>query len=128
MTLTVSVVWDCHSSESNLDLTRFLAMSNQTHCHTHTHSPQCSQYTRRAEPMTTGSLHRLPLGQKADWTLKSLLQWRFKFRIITLHYDPVDLLINCVAVVTVRRGRMEELVHPQTLGLGQGCSFLDVRS
>lgn len=60
---------------------------------THTHSPQCSQYARRAEPVATRSLHGLPLGQKADWTLKPLLQWRIKFRVVSLHYDPVDSVV-----------------------------------
>lgn len=53
--------------------------------------------------MTAGSLHRFPLGQKANWALKPLLQWRIKLRIITLHYAPVVLLsVVVVTGITVR--------------------------
>ena len=48
--------------------------------------------------MTTGSLHRLSLGQKTDWALKPLFQWRIKLRVVALHYDQI-VLLNSVVVV-----------------------------
>lgn len=74
---------------------RYPSVVNRT---ARTSLPKCPQYARRAESMTTGSLHRLPLGQKADWTLESLLQWRIKLGVITLHFDPVVLLSSVTVV------------------------------